>query len=83
MKVMSTQPHDDNTPPEPSGSADAVDKASEDKDSVDKVPTDTAPEGKTPKERQPITTNRIVLWVIVAAIGLYFVVSGVYGILVK
>jgi len=78
VKVMSTEPQDDNTPPEPSGAADAVDKASE-----DTALTDNAPEGKAPKERQPITTNRIVLWVIVAAIGLYFVVSGVYGILVK
>ncbi|MDY7542437.1 hypothetical protein KIV56_12685 [Cryobacterium breve] len=74
---MSTQPHDDTTPDEPSQAADAVDKVS-----ADKVTDDKAAD-KAPKERQPITTNRIVLWVIVAAIGLYFVVSGVYGILVK
>ena len=70
---MSTEPHDDTTPDEPSQAADAVDKVSPDRATADKAP----------KERQPITTNRIVLWVIVAAIGLYFVVSGVYGILVK
>jgi len=81
VKVMSTEPQDDNTPPEPSGAADAVDKASEDTALTDNAPEGKAP--KAPKERQPITTNRIVLWVIVAAIGLYFVVSGVYGILVK
>jgi hypothetical protein len=75
---MSTQPHDDTTPDEPSRPADAVDKVSTDKVTEDKTVVD-----KAPKERQPITTNRIVLWVIVAAIGLYFVVSGVYGILVK
>jgi hypothetical protein len=75
---MSTQPHDDTTPDEPSRAADAVDKVSPDDATADK-----ATEDKAPKERQPITTNRIVLWVIVAAIGLYFVVSGVYGILVK
>ncbi|MEC5151417.1 hypothetical protein [Cryobacterium sp. GrIS_2_6] len=70
---MSTQPQDDTTPDEPSRAADAVDKVSPDK----------ATEDKAPKERQPITTNRIVLWVIVAAIGIYFVGTGLYGILVK
>ena len=70
---MSTQPQDDNTPVEPTPATDAVDKAA----------TDTTPEDKAPKERQPITTNRIVLWVIVAAIGIYFVGTGLYGILVK
>ena len=75
---MSTEPNDDTTPDEPSQAADAVDKASE-----DTALTDNAPEGKAPKERQPITTNRIVLWVIVAAIGIYFVGTGLYGILVK
>jgi len=79
---MSTEPHDDTTPDEPSQAADAVDKVSPDRATADKTP-DKATEDKAPKERQPITTNRIVLWVIVAAIGLYFVVSGVYGILVK
>jgi len=73
VKAMSTQPQDDTTPDEPSRAADAIDKA----------PTDSAPESKAPKERQPITTNRIVLWVIVAAIGIYFVGTGLYGILVK
>ncbi|MDY7529925.1 MULTISPECIES: hypothetical protein [Cryobacterium] len=70
---MNTQPQDDTTPDEPSQAADAIDKA----------PTDSASEPKAPKERQPITTNRIVLWVIVAAIGIYFVGTGLYGILVK
>ena len=70
---MSTQPQDDTTPDEPSQAADAVDKVS----------PDTTPAEKAPKERQPITTNRIVLWVIVAAIGIYFVGTGLYGILVK
>jgi len=73
VNAMSTQPQDDDTTPKPSKAADAVDKA----------PQDKAPEAKAPKERQPITTNRIVLWVIVAAIGVYFVGTGLYGILVK
>jgi len=73
VKAMSTQPQDDNTPAEPSGAADAVDKA----------PTDQASADKAPRERQPITTNRILLWVIAAAIGLYFVGTGLYAILVK
>jgi hypothetical protein len=32
-------------------------------------------------DKKQIPINRILLWIVVGAIGLYFVISGVYGIL--
>jgi hypothetical protein len=35
------------------------------------------------KRNLPITTNRIVLWVVVGGIALYLIISGVVGIIAK
>lgn len=35
------------------------------------------------KKKQPITMGRIAIWVIVGGVGLYLVISGVVGIIVK
>ncbi|MFC0680552.1 hypothetical protein ACFFGH_22200 [Lysobacter korlensis] len=34
-------------------------------------------------DRKPVTWNRVAVWVIVAAIGAYLVVTGIFGILAK
>jgi hypothetical protein len=68
---MSTQPQDDETRPDASP------------DATQATPAAGTPRKPDAEPKAPITTNRIVLWAIVAAVGLYFVVSGVYGILVK
>lgn len=33
--------------------------------------------------RKPVTTTRIMVWVITAAFGAYLVLSGIFGILAK
>lgn len=38
---------------------------------------------KPDKPKTEISTARIVIWVIVAGVGLYLVISGIMGILVK
>ena len=40
------------------------------------------PPGEDPK-KPPLTTTRIVIWIAVAAVGLYLVISGIVGILAK
>ncbi len=38
------------------------------------------PVGDEPKSNKP-TTTRIAIWIIVAGVGIYFIVSGVIGII--
>jgi len=40
------------------------------------------PSGDDPKKPR-LTTTRIVIWIAVASIGLYLVISGIVGILAK
>ena len=40
------------------------------------------PPGEDPKKPR-LTATRIVIWVAVAAVGLYLVISGIVGILAK
>ncbi|HEY4153288.1 MAG TPA: hypothetical protein VGM38_08200 [Pseudolysinimonas sp.] len=40
------------------------------------------PPGEDPKKPR-LTTTRIVIWLVVAGIGLYLVISGIVGILAK
>jgi hypothetical protein len=35
---------------------------------------------RDPKKPKPPSMNRIAIWVVVGAVGLYFVVSGIIGI---
>ena len=35
------------------------------------------------KKKQPITMARIAIWVIVGGVGLYLVISGLVGVIVK
>ncbi len=41
------------------------------------------PRAPEPRDRAKLTAMRIVIWVVVAAIGIALVVSGVVGILAK
>jgi hypothetical protein len=73
---MSTQPQDDDgAVGKPDDTSDVA------SDKVAGTPDDTP--AATPTEKTAISTNRIVLWVIVGAIGLYLVGSGVWGILFR
>ncbi len=45
------------------------------------APGRRAPE--PPRDRAKLTATRIIIWVVVAAIGIALVVSGVVGILAK
>ena len=45
--------------------------------------TDLKLPGEDDKKKGEISTRRIVIWVIVAGVGLYLVISGVVGILAK
>jgi hypothetical protein len=42
----------------------------------------TLPPGEDPKKPR-LTTTRVVIWLVVAGIGLYLVISGIVGILAK
>jgi hypothetical protein len=44
---------------------------------------DGAATGDGQKKRPAITTNRIVLWVVVTGIALYLLISGIVGIITK
>ena len=35
------------------------------------------------KEPPKISTNRIILWIVVAGVGLYLVITGIVGIVAK
>ena len=39
--------------------------------------------GDNEKKRQPITMNRIAIWVIVGGVALYLIISGIVGIIAK
>ncbi|WP_213816734.1 hypothetical protein [Glaciihabitans sp. dw_435] len=39
------------------------------------------PDGE--KKKPAITTNRIVLWVVVAGVAIYLIVSGLVGVITK
>ena len=39
--------------------------------------------GEDDPKKKPISLARIAIWVFVAAVGLYFVISGIVGMLVK
>jgi hypothetical protein len=43
----------------------------------------TPPELPDDPKKPKLTTTRIVIWIAVAAVGLYLVISGIVGILAK
>lgn len=45
--------------------------------------SDLKPDDENVTKKNAVSFNRIVIWVLVGGVGLYLVISGIIGILVK
>jgi hypothetical protein len=84
--MTSTQPQGEPGPDETAAVDGPVDHTAPADEAGDTTPADetgTDVAGTDDTGRSGPSTNRIILWVIVAGIGLYLVGTGLYGILFK